>query len=133
MTVESKDMLMTIYKTLSNNEFINKSCGNRIKFYEFPETGDMSQPFIIIDPLDAPNPNFYGSNTELSQYFTYQIDVQSSDRIIVKQLQSQIKKELETINFRQLAGGLDEYFKETGRYVDARRYRGASEIYDTNY
>jgi DNA-binding transcriptional regulator PaaX len=42
----------------------------------------------------------------------------------VKEIQAEVKKELKKLGFGQLKDGLDEYFNETKRFVDARRYRG---------
>jgi len=44
-----------------------------------------------------------------------------------------IKQEMKKLNYGQMTGGLDEYFPDTGRFVDARRYRGTTSLYDTDY
>ena len=49
-------------------------------------------------------------------------------------VQYEIKKEMKKLGFGQISGqGLDEYFSETKRFVDARRYEGNTKIYDTKY
>ncbi|MBT2615127.1 MULTISPECIES: DUF3168 domain-containing protein [unclassified Bacillus (in: firmicutes)] len=118
------DGLMVIYNQLKSNELIVSLCEDRIKFYEYPETGDTSKPFIVIDPLDVPVPTVYASNENHANEYLYQIDVESTNRLQVKEIQAEIKKELKKLGFGQLKDGLDEYFKETKRFVDARRYRG---------
>lgn len=118
------DGLMVIYNQLISNELIVSLCADRIKFYEYPETGDTSKPFIVIDPLDVPVPTVYASNENHANEYLYQIDVESTNRLQVKEIQAEIKKELKKLGFGQLKDGLDEYFKETKRFVDARRYRG---------
>lgn len=118
------DGLMVIYNQLISNEVIVSLCEDRIKFYEYPETGDTSKPFIVIDPLDVPVPTVYASNENHANEYLYQIDVESTNRLQVKEIQAEIKKELKKLGFGQLKDGLDEYFKETKRFVDARRYRG---------
>lgn len=41
---------------------------------------------------------------------------------------------MKKLGFGQISGkGLDEYFSETKRFVDARRYEGNTKIYDTEY
>lgn len=127
------DKLMEIYNALKANPVIAEKCENRIKFYEYPETADTSKAFMIITPLDVPSAFLYGSDNELSIEFMYQIDVQSNNRQEVKDIQIAVKNTLRENDFKQLSGGLDRYFSETKRYVDARRYIGASKIYDTNY
>ncbi|MFS0603214.1 DUF3168 domain-containing protein [Peribacillus frigoritolerans] len=118
------DGLMVIYNQLISNEMIVSLCADRIKFYEYPETGDTSKPFIVIDPLDVPVPTVYASNENHANEYLYQIDVESTNRLQVKEIQAEIKKELKKLGFGQLKDGLDEYFKETKRFVDARRYQG---------
>lgn len=118
------DGLMVIYNQLISNELIVSLCADRIKFYEYPETGDTSKPFIVIDPLDVPVPTVYASNENHANEYLYQIDVESTNRLQVKEIQAEIKKELKKLGFGQLKDGLDEYFKETKRFVDARRYQG---------
>ncbi|MGN7392818.1 DUF3168 domain-containing protein [Peribacillus frigoritolerans] len=118
------DGLMVIYNQLISNEMIVSLCADRIKFYEYPETGDTSKPFIVIDPLDVPVPTVYASNENHANEYLYQIDVESTNRLQVKKIQAEIKRELKKLGFGQLKDGLDEYFKETKRFVDARRYQG---------
>lgn len=117
-----RDVLMDVYNALIANEVISSNCSGRIKFYDFPETSDTSKPFMIIAPLDVPTPELHGSNNNLGFEYLYQIDVQSSNRLIVKKVQEEARKEMKKLGFGQLSNGLDEYFTETKRYVDARRY-----------
>ncbi len=118
------DILNIIYTTLSKNDIIHTTCEERIKYYDFPSTGDSTKTFLLIIPLDVPSPTVYSSNTSTMEDFLVQIDVQSNDRLIAKKIQDEVRKEMKQIGFGQLAGGLDEYFPETGRFVDARKYSG---------
>lgn len=133
------DMLEQIYEALLTSDYIKEqtrvknSDEYRIKPYLYPETGDKSGPFITIRPYKVQDDAYFGSDEELAINFGYQIDVEGVYRSTVKQLQFEVKKALKTIKFRQIDGGMDEYFKETKRYVDARRYTGNSNIYKTNY
>ncbi|MPN64218.1 hypothetical protein SDC9_211989 [bioreactor metagenome] len=84
--------------------------------------------------MDVPNEAYHGSDQELSIEHLIQIDVESTYRTTCKQIQHEIKKEMKKLSFGQVSGqGLDEYFPETKRFVDARRYDGNTKIYDTNY
>lgn len=103
-----------------------------LKSYQRPESLPDTQTSIIIDPLGPPEEAAKGSNTSLSNKFIYQINVESTDRIECKKLQSKIKTLLNEFGFTQTSGGLDEYFDTTKRYVDARRYIGYSKLYE-NY
>lgn len=136
---EVKDMLRIVYDQLLKNQTIKQLTANddgsdyRIKFYDYPETADHGRLFILLQYLEPPRPIIGGSDIELAQEFTLQVDVQSPDRIELKLAQFEIRKVLSSIGFIQLSGGLDEYFPETERYVDARRYRGTTKLYDTQY
>ncbi|ECB9551382.1 DUF3168 domain-containing protein [Listeria monocytogenes] len=118
------DILNVIYTTLSKNDIIHTTCEERIKYYDFPGTGDSNKTFLLIIPLDVPVPTNFSSNEAMWEDFLVQIDVQSDDRLTVKQIQEEVRKEMKQIGFGQLAGGLDEYFPETGQFVDARKYSG---------
>lgn len=125
------DMLMEIYNKLSTSTIIDNK---RIKFYETPENMDLnSAPFIVISPLAPPEPSYYGSDDELAMEMTYQVTVEATKRMKAKEIQLEVKKLLKQLGFSQLTGGLDTYFKETKRYVDARRYIYVSDIYETDY
>lgn len=125
------DMLMDIYNKLATSMIIDNK---RIKFYETPENMDLnSAPFIVISPLTPPEPSYYGSDDELAMEMTYQINVEATKRMKAKEVQLEVKKLLKQLGFSQLTGGLDTYFKETKRYVDARRYIYVSDIYETDY
>ena len=133
-------MLDNIYEAFCANEYIHNLTFNeetkeyRIKYYQQPETADKSGAFITIRPVDVPNEAYHGSDKELSIEHLIQIDVESKYRATCKQIQYEIKKEMKKLGFGQVSGqGLDEYFSETNRYVDARRYDGNTRIYDTKY
>lgn len=128
-----KDMIDIITAAMSKNETIAEECADRIKPYIYPETADTSKPFITICPLNPPVAAFYASDKNLSYEFFYQIDVQSLDRKKCKLVQSEVKKVMEELGFTQQSNGLDEFFKDTKRYVDARRYLTQTNLYDTDY
>ncbi|MDN6491160.1 MAG: hypothetical protein L0K14_00540 [Leuconostoc sp.] len=134
-----KDMLTAVYNQLLTNKAVTEhtkigdSGDYRIKFYEYPETGDRSGAFITIRPIQPQEDAYHASDQEMAIKFWYQVDVESANRTEVKLLQWHIKKEMKKLGFAQSSDGLDEYFKETKHYVDARRYTGNSKIYDTTY
>lgn len=138
-----KDMMMEVYNQLIANSVImqhtsfQNSEGKtdyRIKFYEAPESLDKEKPFIIIDtPLGPPTSAYYAANKEMSQTFSYQINVETQSRILTKEIAKAVKTAMREFGYTQLNGGLDEYFSETKRFVDARRYRKNTQIHDTDY
>lgn len=136
--MNNKDMMSIIYnQLLSNNEIskmtLESSGQHRIKYYDYPDTANQNQVFIIIEPLEPPQSAKSGSDQELSLEFTFQVNCESKLRTEVKRLQYLVKKEMKKLNYGQIAGGLDEYFPDTGHFVDARRYRGTTGLYDTDY
>lgn len=128
-----KDMLDIIYGAMCKNESIRTECGDRIKYYVYPETGDTDKPFITIRPLSPPQATAYASDRNLGYDFFYQIDVQSYDRKKCKAIQQAVKEVMDGLDFIQQPAGLDEYFEETKRFVDARRYLTTTKLYDTDY
>lgn len=127
------DMLAEVEEVLLKDSDIQViKAAKGLKSYQRPESLPDDQTSIIIDPLGPPEEAAKGSNTSLSNKFIYQINVESTDRIECKKLQSKIKTLLNEFGFTQTSGGLDEYFDTTKRYVDARRYIGYSKLYE-NY
>lgn len=118
------DVLTIINDALIANEYIQSQVAKgRIKFYEYPETGNMKDPFIIIDPLDVPKPSDFADGTWLTNDFLLQIDVWSKNRAITRKLAEQVQLVMWDLGLYQ-NGGVDEWDKETGIFRDARRYRG---------
>ena len=130
----TKDLLDIVYQIITEDEnimrFVEK---NQIKYHKASENLDMTKPFVVIDPLGPPDAAAYSSNSELSQRVVYQINVEGSIRKDVKRIQQMIKATLQGKRIRQIAGGLDEYFEETKRFVDARRYSVQTKLYDSGY
>lgn len=129
-----KDMMMEIYTALCADQLISENVTEeRIKFYEAPETLDVSKPFIIIDALSPQTSANFAANKVMSKQFSYQINVETPDRVLTKQISRSVSYIMRNLDFGQLNGGLDTYFKETKRYVDARRYRKNTRTHDTDY
>lgn len=129
-----KDMLTIIYEALLENDVIvEKVTNNRISYYEYPEVKDDTKAFIIIDPLHPPYENTGASNKALTTVHTVQIDVQSPIRTEVRLIQKNVNEVMRNLGFSRLPEGLDAYLKDVKRYVDARRYRVNTKLYDTNY
>lgn len=128
-----QDMLTNIYSELIKDDTIIKYVGKRIEYYDYPENTDLDKTRVIITPLSPPIYETGGSDTGLTVYFSFQIDVQSEDRKICKEVQAAVNKIMVAFNFAQMSGGLDAYFDKTKLFVDARRYEGHTRIYDTNY
>ncbi|MGP4074122.1 hypothetical protein ACTWQB_16575, partial [Piscibacillus sp. B03] len=69
------------YEAFMADSLIQEKVGQRIKFYEYPDTDDLKEgPFIVIDPLDPPLPSDYADNQWLTEDYLYQIEVWSLDK-----------------------------------------------------
>lgn len=129
-----KDMLDIIHEALVANGTIIAECADRIKYYTYPETADTANPFLTLRPLAPPEAAVYGSNKNLAYQLAVQIDVQSTDRKKCKLIQHEVKAVMDELGYTQQTNdGLDEYFEDTKRFVDARRYFRVTDLYDTDY
>lgn len=107
--------------------------GVAIKPYYRPESLNKRDPSLAIVPMAPPKQYSFASNKPLRKEFTYQMNIEAPTKSRCTEIAQAVENVLFGLGFIQLNGGLDEYFVETERYVDARRYRGYSAIYDTDY
>lgn len=127
------DILDIIYDELNYDEIIQEQVKGRIRYYTYNENDEMVTPFIIITPFSTPIPAIYGSNQELAIEMTYQLSVEGGNRKQVKKLAYRIKQLMWNLGFGQMEFGLDEYLDDVERFVDVRRYRKVTNLYETNY
>lgn len=117
------DILSIIYNQLVADDYIKSKAFERIKYFEYPETGDVDSPFVIIDPLDDGEPINFADNTWTKIDFLIQIEVWSRNRLETLNLANKIRDVMwNTMGFKQQAGP-NEYTNGVFRY--ARRYRGS--------
>ncbi|WP_217588740.1 hypothetical protein [Lentibacillus saliphilus] len=114
------DVLDDIYNALVADDFIREQAMGRIKFFEYPATGDVTGPYIVIDEISPPIAIEYGSNKEIAYEQITQIDVWSTDRKLTRNLANAIRDTLRNKNVTQSAIGPSDYDK--GVFRDARRY-----------
>lgn len=124
------DELTLIYEEIIKNPFISQEVSGRIKYYEYPDTGEVDKPYIVIDPLDAPLPGIYADDQPLMNDYMVQIDVWSLNRQTTRKLSSEIEDVMWELGFGQYGGGANDWDKATGIFREARRYRG--KIYKEN-
>lgn len=122
-----KDRLEEIWEKLIEDERLSDIS---IKSFVRDSNLDDTETSIVLVPVAPPMQTVFGSDTSLSKVFLIQINVESTDRKTCKGLQRIIEKIMESEGFYQTVGGLDEYIKDLGRYVDARSYRGVSRLYE---
>lgn len=118
------DALNKIYEALSADSVIYDAVENRIKYYEYPDTGAVDKAYIIIDPLQPSMPDDYADNDWLTEEHLIQIDIWSKSREEKDKLGERIRMVMKNIGFYQSGGGIDEYDKDVKIYRDARRYLG---------
>lgn len=118
------DVLDEVYKRLLEDDFIRLTCEDRIKYYTIPETLNINKPFMLISFLEPTREVVYRSDIPSVESVELQIDVEGSDRKVVKEIQHHVRNVLKKMNLKQEIGGLDTYFDETKRFVDSRRYSG---------
>lgn len=118
------DALNRIYEALSSDALIASKVETRIKYYTYPETGDVTKPYIVIDPLMTPSPGDYADNKWLTKTHLIQIDVWAKTRADKDLLGNQIEIVMEKVGFYQSGSGVDEYDKDVQIYRDGRRYLG---------
>lgn len=127
-------MIHEIYNALKANpsitDFLSES---QIKMYQSEEDLDKTKPFIQILPVGPSTNAYFGGDVALSKQFTYQINVESKELTVTKEISHAVQGTLWEIGFGQLPGGLDEYFEETKRFVEAKRYRKNTNINDVAY
>ncbi len=116
------DVLTVIYNALIANSYIQEQASDRIKYYEYPESGNVEAPYIIIYPLDVPKPSDFADSTWLTYDCLYQIDVWTKNRTITRELAKQVHQVMWDMGFKPKGSGIDEY--DSGIFRDARRYRG---------
>ncbi|WP_096269503.1 hypothetical protein [Paucisalibacillus globulus] len=123
------DILSIVYNRLIADNFIKEKAFGRIKYYEYPETGEVDKPFIIIDPLDDGSPINFADNTWTKLDFLIQMDVWSSNRLDTLNLANAIRDLMwNEFGFKQIKGP-NEY--DDGVFRKADRYRGT--LYRENF
>ncbi|WP_147660995.1 hypothetical protein [Lacticaseibacillus saniviri] len=126
-------MIDIVYQAIKANQRISELAGKRIAKYEYPESADHTQLFIVISPVGPQQADIGGSDQLLSWQYTFQVNVEGKIRKDVKEAQHIIREIMMGFSFAQMTDGIDEFFSETNRFADARRYRGNTKLYDTNY
>lgn len=122
--MDEEDVLMLIHNKLMEDPFVLENAAGRIKFYEYPATGEVTAPYIVIDPLDAPMPSDFADDTWLTLDYLLQIDVWATDRQLARQLSFKVIEVMWTLNFGQSGGTGDDWDKDTGIFSLQRRFRG---------
>lgn len=129
-----KDMHRIIYDGLLDHDLIREEVGSKhIKYYQWPESVPSPRAFILIIPMEVTRPKEFASDTFLNLQMTYQIDVQADNRIKARAVGNAAREVMFELGYYQLPESLDEYLDKVNRYVDARRYRINTKLYEIDY
>lgn len=129
----AEDGKLLINEILRNDPVIrgytfSEDDGLRIKFYEYPETADMSGSWIVIESIINGLPSNMADDTWVAHDYLMHVEVWSRSAQENKVIADRVS-ELLWENLRFLENDkTDEY--DLGIYRDARRYRGSIERSD---
>src|SRR5699024_683358 len=121
------DILDKVYKIIKDDEVVrsyveSETDGLRIKYFEYPETADMSGSWIVLESIVNALPSGFSDDTWVSYDYLIHIEVwliKLKDNVI---LANRIRDLLwDKLKFKQNES-IDEYDLEI--YRDARRYEG---------
>ena len=124
---EIDDGLMLFYNLFKNDELIKKHCtseqdGLKVRFFEYPETADMSGNWIVLESIINELPSNFADNKWLTYDYLLHVEVWSRDRSKNRMLASHISNIVNEVYGFTQDDDIDEY--DLGIYRDARRYKG---------
>lgn len=122
------DILEEIYKVLKSDPFISGQVEDRIKYYEYPASGDKFGPIIVLEEVGPEMPGDFADNIWLTEDYFIHVEVWvqgSGGRKKRDAIAKQIKKVMwNKMGLAQVSGMPPEWDKDTNTFRDARRYRG---------
>lgn len=122
------DILMMVYNKIREDPYLLQEVGNRIKFYEYPNTDADFLPSVVIEEVMAPLPGQYGDNNELTVKQLIHVEVWTKGNG-GRTKRDNIAREIQRVLRQELGMGVNatmppEWDKPTNVYRDARRYEG---------
>lgn len=117
------NILNLIRNLIVNDEKLKAIVGNRVYFYETTENTDTSDTFVVLTPINT-EPSTFVSDMYRSETFFVQVDVESYKEETTLITTNRIRYLLFQNDLKPSSSQLDDYFKETKRYVKSRRYLG---------
>src|SRR5699024_5032036 len=121
------DILDKVYKIIKDDEVVrsyveSETDGLRIKYFEYPETADMSGSWIVLESIVNALPSGFSDDTWVSYDYLIHIEVWSRKREDNFIMSNRIRDLLwDKSKFKQNYS-VDE--RDVGIYRDARRYEG---------
>lgn len=117
------NILNILRELIVSDAQLKEIIGSRVYYYEVPETSDTSKPFVVLTPIND-DPSSFVSDKYLSESYFVQVDVETYKHQTTIDVTKRIRYLLFQMNMYQTSSQLDDYFKETKRYVMSRRYKG---------
>lgn len=124
---QTDDGLQMIYDLLIADDFIKQYCYSeeddfRIKFFEYPETANMRDNWIVLESIVNEMPVYYSDETWVAYDYLLHVEVWSRNRIENRLVANYIRDLLwKKLKFKQ-NDDIDEH--DDGIYRDARRFIG---------
>ncbi|MBS5965352.1 MAG: hypothetical protein KIA07_06800 [Finegoldia magna] len=124
------DILNTIYSVLKNDEKLMKLLNvNNIKFNDYPDVKDITQPYVVIDDFDDPIPELHYDGERVAYNYVVQIDVfvKANDSYNARLRRNEISQRISDLLWKELKAGQtsnlgNEYDKQFALYRSTRRY-----------
>ncbi|MBO1213774.1 hypothetical protein [Staphylococcus nepalensis] len=124
------DILNTVYNVLIKDEKLMKVLNiKNIKFNDYPDVKDISQPYIVMDDFDDPRPEVYYDGDRVAQSYILQIDVfvKQSNEYNARLRRNEISQRISDLLWNHLKMGQvsnlgNEYDKQFALYRSTRRY-----------
>lgn len=124
------DILNTIYSVLKNDEKLMKLLNvNYIKFNDYPDVKDITQPYVVLDDFDDPIPELHYDGDRVAYNYIVQIDVfvKANDKYNARLRRNEISQRISDLLWKELKAGQtsnlgNEYDKQFALYRSTRRY-----------
>ncbi|WP_053018552.1 hypothetical protein [Staphylococcus haemolyticus] len=124
------DILNTIYSVLKNDEKLMKLLNvNNIKFNDYPDVKDITQPYVVLDDFDDPIPELHYDGDRVAYNYIVQIDVfvKANDSYNARLRRNEISQRISDLLWKELKAGQtsnlgNEYDKQFALYRSTRRY-----------
>ncbi len=116
------DILDAIYQVVEADPYISEQVENRIKYYEYPESGAVDKPYMVLEEVQTPQPSSFADGTWLTLDVHVHVEIWSPNRTTTRLLAEKVRDLIwEKFKLPQ-KGGHTEYDNKVFR--DARRYQG---------
>ena len=102
---------------------------NNIKFNDYPDVKDITQPYVVLDDFDDPIPELHYDGDRVAYNYIVQIDVfvKANDKYNARLRRNEISQRISDLLWKELKAGQtsnlgNEYDKQFALYRSTRRY-----------